>query len=186
MPEGAVKTHRIRLVPALENSRSLAFDPVVRELMSIYVPSGTSPSAAAASVGNVGPAINGRPPALLLKIGRFTEKNPTAAAAAAANAAGGEASGSGTGSAMTIAGGGGDVCSNKVAFKSKVVSRAHAEIWCENGGKVSLTRSDRWPARLIAVLHSRHVEQLGDVLEPYQAVKSEYRVEADDAECGFA
>jgi len=148
-PANAVKTHRIRLVPALENSRSLAFDPVVRELMSIYVPPGTSPSVAAASITNTGPAINGRPPALLLKIGRFTEKNPPTGAAATTAAATGSgtagASGSGaaagvgptgTTSTLTIAGGGGDVCSNKVAFKSKVVSRAHAEIWCENGGKV--------------------------------------------------
>lgn len=34
-------------------------------------------------------------------------------------------------------GGGGHLRSAKVAFKSKVVSRAHAEIWCEAGGKVS-------------------------------------------------
>ena len=143
-PANAVKTHRIRLVPALENSRSLAFDPVVRELMSIYVPPGTSPSVAAASITNTGPAINGRPPALLLKIGRFTEKNPpTGAAASGSGTAGASGSGTaagvgptGTTSTLTIAGGGGDVCSNKVAFKSKVVSRAHAEIWCENGGKV--------------------------------------------------
>jgi len=150
VPAGTVKTHRIRLVPALENSRSLAFDPVVRELMSIYVPPGTSPSVAAASITNTGPAINGRPPALLLKIGRFTEKNPSIGAAATAAASGAGASGAASGSGaaagaapavsgptLTIAGGGGDVCSNKVAFKSKVVSRAHAEIWCENGGKVS-------------------------------------------------
>jgi len=26
--------------------------------------------------------------------------------------------------------------SNKLAFKSKVVSRAHAEVWCEAGGKI--------------------------------------------------
>ncbi|GHJ84394.1 hypothetical protein NliqN6_0796 [Naganishia liquefaciens] len=32
-------------------------------------------------------------------------------------------------------GGGGHLNSAKVAFKSKVVSRAHAEIWCEAGGK---------------------------------------------------
>lgn len=37
-------------------------------------------------------------------------------------------------------GGGGHLTSAKVAFKSKVVSRAHAEIWCEAGGKVSRDR----------------------------------------------
>lgn len=35
-------------------------------------------------------------------------------------------------------GGGGHLTSAKVAFKSKVVSRAHAEIWCEGEGKVSM------------------------------------------------
>jgi c-di-AMP phosphodiesterase-like protein len=38
-------------------------------------------------------------------------------------------------------GGGGHLTSAKVAFKSKVVSRAHAEIWCEAGGKVSRDRA---------------------------------------------
>ena len=125
----AVKTHRIRLVPHLENARSLAFDPVIRELMPIRVPAGTTPSAAAASVGTVGPAVNGRPPALLLKIGRFTDRNSVSNA--------NPTSTNGTAPTLTIAGGGGDVCSGKVAFKSKVVSRAHAEIWCEANGKVS-------------------------------------------------
>jgi hypothetical protein len=34
------------------------------------------------------------------------------------------------------AGGGGPTTSGKVAFKSKVVSRGHGEIWCESDGKV--------------------------------------------------
>ena len=142
-PSVPPKTFRIRLVPHLENSRSLAFDPVVREVMPIVVPLGNLPSIVAASLTNIGDAINGRPPALILKIGRFTEKTP----------AGGQANGagtlSGTGGAnsaigngpmsgsITIAGGGGDICASRVAFKSKVVSRSHAEIWCEPGGKVS-------------------------------------------------
>jgi hypothetical protein len=96
--------------------------------MPIRVPSGTTPSAAVAAVGAVGPSVNGRPPALLLKIGRFTDKTPAAPTPSAAA--------SGSVPTLTIAGGGGDVCSGKVAFKSKVVSRAHAEIWCESGGKV--------------------------------------------------
>lgn len=50
----------------------------------------------------------GDPP---LRIGRFTDRSGNNVAAA--NATG----------------------SNKLAFKSKVVSRAHAEIWCEAGGK---------------------------------------------------
>lgn len=132
----AVKTSRIRLVPHLENSRSLAFDPVVRELMAIKVPPGVTPSAAAASVGQVGPAVNGKPPALILKIGRFTDKTPPTNATGSAAGAG-SSNGVGSGPTLTIAGGGGDVCSGKVAFKSKVVSRAHAEIWCEGDGQVS-------------------------------------------------
>jgi hypothetical protein len=173
---GDGRTHRIRLVPHLESSRSLAFDPVVRELASIVVPPGIAPSVAAASVG--GPLVNGRAPALLLKIGRFTDKTlpqpqqvstgsggpggagtgtlgpgsrapgqPAPASAqpqaAGSSVAGGAASNTErpatgiSGPTIPLTGGGGDITSSKVAFKSKVVSRAHAEIWCEPGGKVS-------------------------------------------------
>ena len=112
------RTYRIRLVPNLESNGSLAFDPVIREMFPITVPTGVQPSIAAASVTVSGPLINNRPPAVMLKIGRFTDK-------AAVN-----------GDRRT-AGGGGELTSGKVAFKSKVVSRSHAEIWCEAGGKVS-------------------------------------------------
>lgn len=148
----APKTHRIRLVPHLETSRSLAFDPVIREVLPIVVPAGVNPGVAAASVSAVGPAVNGRPPALLLKIGRFTDRAsanlpvPTTAVNNSVNGSAMTAAGSGTAggvnggipglATLTIAGGGGEICSAKVAFKSKVVSRAHAEIWCEPGGKV--------------------------------------------------
>ncbi|KAK4686606.1 succinyl-CoA synthetase alpha subunit, partial [Tremellales sp. Uapishka_1] len=115
------RLHRIRLVPHLESTRSLAFDPVIRDLCPISVPPGVSPSIAAASVTSTGPTVNGRLPALLLKVGRFTEKTQ----APPVPSRGG----------MVLAGGGGDSTSGKVAFKSKVVSRAHAEIWCEPGGK---------------------------------------------------
>lgn len=73
-------THRIRLVPHLENRRSLKFDPITRDLMTGSLP---------------------------LRIGRFTDRNGLGVNAV--NALG----------------------SNKLAFKSKVVSRAHAEIWVE-------------------------------------------------------
>jgi hypothetical protein len=178
---GDGRTHRIRLVPHLESSRSLAFDPVVRELASIVVPLGIAPSVAAASVSSVGgPLVNGRAPALLLKIGRFTDKTlpqphqvstgsggsggagtgtlgpgsrapgqPASASAqpqtAGSSVAGGGGPAANTerpatgigGATIPLTGGGGDITSSKVAFKSKVVSRAHAEIWCEPGGKVS-------------------------------------------------
>nr|XP_019006522.1 uncharacterized protein I203_00111 [Kwoniella mangroviensis CBS 8507]OCF69983.1 hypothetical protein I203_00111 [Kwoniella mangroviensis CBS 8507] len=145
---GSAKTYRIRLVPHLESTRSLAFDPVVRELLPIAVPPGVVPSIAAQSVSAGGPSVNGRPPALLLKIGRFTDKSnnqlpqPGATGTTATNGAtigpnfrGSASAGASAGAHLTIAGGGGDLTSGRVAFKSKVVSRGHAEIWCEEGGK---------------------------------------------------
>lgn len=70
--------HRLRLVPHLESSRSLHFDPVDRDLASFDV----------------------------LRVGRFTERSQP-------------------GSADPL----------RIAFKSKVVSRGHAEIWCDDSGK---------------------------------------------------
>ncbi|KAJ2932447.1 hypothetical protein H1R20_g4659, partial [Candolleomyces eurysporus] len=77
-------SHRIRLVPHLDNRRNLRFDAISRDLRE------------------------GDP---ALRIGRFTDR-------------------SGLGLAAVNA-----LNSNKLAFKSKVVSRAHAEIWVEMGGK---------------------------------------------------
>jgi hypothetical protein len=76
--------HRIRLVPHLENSRALHFEPITRECRE------------------------GAPP---IRIGRFTDRTGTLAA-----------------STNSLTG--------KIAFKSKVVSRGHAEIWCEANAKV--------------------------------------------------
>ncbi|OCF32651.1 hypothetical protein I316_05572 [Kwoniella heveanensis BCC8398] len=143
------KTYRIRLVPHLESQRSLAFDPVVRELVPIVVPPGVQPAIAAQSFIGAGPTVNGRLPALILKIGRFTDKsNPPALPIPGDSSASGTAgsstigpngivngNGAGPSASLAIAGGGGDVTSGKAAFKSKVVSRSHAEIWCEPGGK---------------------------------------------------
>lgn len=84
--------HRIRLVPHLESSRSLPFEPIVRD-----------------AIEN-GPA---------LRVGRFTDRQTAIATAPnAPNAL-------------------------KIAFRSKVVSRGHAEIWVESGGKVCLGSWDR-------------------------------------------
>lgn len=127
------------------------------------VPAGTAPSAVAATISTASKAINGKAPSLVLKIGRFTDKTAAATAAhsvpgtaiAGGSEGAGTLTGAGRGAApnaavqsaaqvtgplapLTIAGGGGEVTSGKVAFKSKVVSRAHAEIWCEPGGKVRL------------------------------------------------
>ncbi|KAI0067035.1 SMAD/FHA domain-containing protein [Artomyces pyxidatus] len=79
------QTHRIRLVPHIDNRRSLRFDPITRDVTE------------------------GAP---AMRIGRFTDRSGLGVAAA--NAALG---------------------SNKLAFKSKVVSRAHAEVWCEHPAK---------------------------------------------------
>ncbi|KAE8214261.1 hypothetical protein CF327_g2302 [Tilletia walkeri] len=167
--------YRIRLVPHLEASRSLHFEPIERELRD-----GATP----------------------VKIGRFTERGgggggANGAASGAASAVGTTvatapardglttASGPGTGSGgggatlssnarsagidVEMAGGGSgassgpagsesipsvlasgrrqpaervrgnnNLDSSRIAFKSKVVSRGHAEIWCENGGNFFL------------------------------------------------
>ncbi|PWN38030.1 uncharacterized protein FA14DRAFT_116601, partial [Meira miltonrushii] len=79
------QAHRVRLVPHLEATRSLHFEPIERDL------------------------IEG---AMAVKIGRFTDPIPSAT------------------------GGAGRVDTGRIAFKSKVVSRGHAEIWSESGGKV--------------------------------------------------
>ncbi|KAL1405807.1 hypothetical protein Q8F55_007484 [Vanrija albida] len=168
------RNHRVRLVPVLESNRSFSFAPVVRELGVMHVPPGILPSIAAASVTDVGPTVNGRPPPLIIKIGRFTDRGagstapPVAAPApaltpapaatdattpsdgpASATSAGANGAGAAPGATASTAaavpppptpaasagGGGGDLLSSRAAFKSKVVSRAHAEIWCEPGGK---------------------------------------------------
>lgn len=154
------RTHRIRLVPVLETNRSFTFAPVLRKMGVMHVPPGILPSIAAASVSDAGPLVNGRPPPLILKIGRFTERSntsangangaatgtsPGAAGAAGDAAANGAANGTSPHApqpqpASVPGGGGGDIVSARAAFKSKVVSRAHAEIWCEPGGKVSTIR----------------------------------------------
>ncbi|GAA5970762.1 hypothetical protein JCM11641_004443 [Rhodosporidiobolus odoratus] len=78
-------THKLRLVPHLESSRSLHFDPIERDL-------------AASSI---------------VRVGRFTDRH-------------GGASNASPGTPSDPA---------RVAFKSKVVSRGHAEIWVDDGGK---------------------------------------------------
>jgi hypothetical protein len=144
-----ITTYRIRLVPHLESTRSLAFDPVTREMLPILCPPGITPTTVAHNLENVPNALNGRPPALILKVGRFTEKTTTApqtVAAATTTGAGPSTDPIGQGPMSAVlanSGGGGDICSSRVAFKSKVVSRSHAEIWCEPNGKVSSLRPGR-------------------------------------------
>ncbi|GAA5885559.1 hypothetical protein JCM6882_007470 [Rhodosporidiobolus microsporus] len=82
---GSTTTHKLRLVPHLESSRSLHFDPIERDLAS----------------------------SAIVRIGRFTDRH-------------GGSSNASQGTAQDPA---------RVAFKSKVVSRGHAEIWVDDGGK---------------------------------------------------
>ncbi|SNX84886.1 related to component of the spindle assembly checkpoint dma1 [Melanopsichium pennsylvanicum] len=123
--------HRIRLVPHLEATRSLHFEPIERDLKQ--------------GVG-------------VVKVGRFTDRQPAArdpvvATLTASTGAPHEPTSSSDfgsavappsrgqpgarGGAIPISGshgGGGRIDSSRIAFKSKVVSRGHAEIWCEPGG----------------------------------------------------
>ncbi|ODO11055.1 hypothetical protein I350_01657 [Cryptococcus amylolentus CBS 6273] len=159
-----IKTFRIRLVPHLESRRSLPFDPVIREMYPVAVTGhpGTTPIEAGSRVADSGSmsttggaaraTVRGKPVALVLKIGRFTDRGdrlpvPQPASSAGANGGWGGSGGIGGEGALnpdiphsapanlSIAGGGGEMTSGKAAFRSKVVSRSHAEIWCEEGGK---------------------------------------------------
>ena len=148
-------TYRIRLVPHLETYRSVHFEPVVRDLKpcddsdnltgrGTVVKIGrfteraqqaqeTSASAGVAQSetistfgawGGAGAGGDVTAPSARDTAGDFGGQ--------ARMVNGANASGTGT----TGAGGGGALTSNKVAFRSKVVSRAHAEFWVEAGGQV--------------------------------------------------
>ncbi|MCO5556064.1 hypothetical protein L7F22_009608 [Adiantum nelumboides] len=130
------QAHRVRLVPHLEATRSLHFEPIERDL------------------------IEG---AMAVKIGRFTDRGQGAqgnanestgasvangstvglsSITASASAVGSTANstintpGARGGAIPSATGGAGRVDTGRIAFKSKVVSRGHAEIWSESGGKV--------------------------------------------------
>lgn len=83
------ETYKIRLVPHLESSRALHFEPIERDLAGLA----------------------------MIRIGRFTDRH-NSGGSAGANAARGTPQEP-----------------SRVAFKSKVVSRGHAEIWVDEGGK---------------------------------------------------
>ena len=90
----ATGAQKIRLVPHLDTTRSLAFDPVCRDVL----------------------------PTIPLRIGRFTDRAPNQPASS--------------------------IDHNRVAFKSKVVSRTHAEIWYDpappTSGNVPATNGGGW------------------------------------------
>ena len=129
---GGGQSRRIRLVPHLENARSLHFEAITRDV---------------------------RPGDVPLRIGRFTDRN--------------------AGAAVTHS-------NNKLAFRSKVVSRGHAEIWLE-GDKVCLQPclphsntdlllppSSR--AFALTVLHKRYQIFFGHIPQPHSPRTAQRRV----------
>lgn len=147
-------TYRIRLVPHLQTSRSIHFEPVVRDMKPCIDANNSS------GLGTV------------VKIGRFTPRASQPAPVESSDGAGADEpvawAGAGGGGNVTDpssrdnvgpstasanppgastvptstapGGGGGTLTSNKIAFKSKVVSRGHAEVWVQAGGQVGLTQ----------------------------------------------
>ncbi|CEH17592.1 cytoplasm protein [Ceraceosorus bombacis] len=139
----ARQTHRIRLVPHLEATRSLHFEPIERDLVegsntvkigrftdrnaSQVANAGTQAAAAATSASAPAAATTGNASNALSTGGVASNSTQLAGAASGAPGARG-------GAIPSSAGGGGRVDSARIAFKSKVVSRGHAEVWCESGG----------------------------------------------------
>ena len=193
---GGSTTHRIRLVPHLEATRSLHFEPIERDVRESHNPikigrftdrnppapgsgggaaagmgAGAVPmpsviaagagagqggtlnaggtlhassslmdtsddGAAAAGTPTTGAAADGQSAVGTLLAASEMATSATASSISAARAPG--MPGARGGAIPSSAGGGGRVDTARVAFKSKVVSRSHAEIWCEGGGNVSL------------------------------------------------
>lgn len=132
--------HRIRLVPHLEATRSLHFEPIERNLAE---------GAPAVKIGRftdrAGPNNQNGNGVVVAPATSVAGVTDSASADLASQLGGASSSGAvggaviGTGSSSTGTGGasGVRVEAGRVAFKSKVVSRGHAELWCEPGGKVS-------------------------------------------------
>ncbi|GAA5903757.1 hypothetical protein JCM8208_006569 [Rhodotorula glutinis] len=85
---------KLRLVPHLESSRSLHFDPIERDLA----------------------------PFAIVRVGRFTDRSQQHGGASGGATSANAQRGTATEPA-------------RVAFKSKVVSRGHAEVWVDDAGK---------------------------------------------------
>ena len=128
-------SHRIRLVPHLEATRSLHFEPIERDLVegAVAVKIGRftdriNPGAGANASGMDGAAFGGASVVNGLSTGNNSALTTSGSSGGVPGARGG--------AIPSSAGGGGRVDSSRIAFKSKVVSRGHAEVWCETGGKV--------------------------------------------------
>ncbi|UZJ52644.1 hypothetical protein CBS101457_001964 [Exobasidium rhododendri] len=134
-------THRIRLVPHLEATRSLHFEPIERDLVegSIAVKIGrftdrASPSSSSA-VRNNAESVPAAPASGVVGGDSSMFGSTAAGGSTLSPTSSAGVPGARGGAIPSSAGGGGRVDSGRVAFKSKVVSRGHAEIWCEAGGK---------------------------------------------------
>lgn len=144
-------SHRLRLVPHLEATRSLHFEPIEREMgegaTAVKIGRFTDRASATGAGAGASTAEAATSSSLMWSAGASAVNN--GGAGGGANASSGFPSSSAGGSSAPIArggaipaaaGGGGRVDSGRIAFKSKVVSRGHAEVWCEAGGKVSQRR----------------------------------------------
>lgn len=137
LPSPQAGVHRIRLVPHLEATRSLHFEPIERDLRE------GSPAVKIGRFTDRAPAAAAAPPPLALSQEVAMSLNPLAALSSTAAQPSSSpstqpvVSGPGLrgGAVPSSAGGGGRIDSTRIAFKSKVVSRGHAELWCEPGGK---------------------------------------------------
>lgn len=134
-------------MPHLEATRSLHFEPIERDVRESSTPVkigrftdranpngiGAQDMQAIATVAGVGGGAPGAADTASTVVAPASGAQTSTIAGVQAHAAP-HARG---GAIPSSAGGGGRVDSGRIAFKSKVVSRGHAEIWCEAGGKVS-------------------------------------------------
>ena len=151
-PEIPVTTYRIRLVPHLETYRSVHFEPIVRDLKPSDNADNLTGLGTVVKIGRFTDRPSTAPqPVVAPRSNGMSESISMGTEEAWAGAGGGgDVTAPAARDLMTSAvhrpvlvtnpsgaGGGGALTSNKVAFRSKVVSRAHAEFWVEAGGQVS-------------------------------------------------
>jgi hypothetical protein len=148
--DAPVTTFRIRLVPHLETYRSVHFEPIVRDLKPCDNSDNPTGLGTVVKIGRFTERPATAPQPAPSRSNGFAEYTSMDSGAAWMGAGGG---GDVTAplardlattelhrpvviTTPSGAGGGGALTSNKVAFRSKVVSRAHAEFWVEAGGQV--------------------------------------------------
>jgi hypothetical protein len=147
-----VSTYRIRLVPHLETYRSVHFEPIVRDLKPCDSADNPTGLGTVVKIGRFTdrPSTAPQPVAPPRFNGMAESTSMDTEEAWAGAGGGGDVTAPAARDLMTTAahrpvvianpsgaGGGGALTSSKVAFRSKVVSRSHAEFWVEAGGQVS-------------------------------------------------